>query len=64
MKTKIIKNILIKNIVSYVIPIVLFIIIIMIYFYPLLQGKVIKQDDIIRHQGMSKEIVDFREKNQ
>ncbi len=56
------KNIPIKNIVPYAVAIVIFIIITMVYFNPLLQGKKIRQDDITRHKGMSKEIVDFREK--
>ena len=42
--------------------IVIFVIIIMVYFNPLLEGKKIKQSDISQWKGMSKEIVDFREK--
>lgn len=56
------KNISFKDAVPYVVAIVLFVIITMIYFNPLLQGKKLAQDDIKRHKGMSKEVVDFREK--
>ena len=35
----------------------------LMYFYPMLEGKKIKQYDIANWQGMSKEIVDFREKH-
>jgi hypothetical protein len=40
--------------------IVLFIVITMVYFNPLLQGKQLKQGDIVHFQGMSKEIADYR----
>lgn len=40
-----------------------FVIITLIYFNPVLEGYKIKQDDILRFQGMSKEIQDYREKN-
>ncbi len=56
------KNITFKDVVPYLVAIVLFVVITMIYFNPLLQGKKLKQDDIINHKGMSKEITDFREK--
>ncbi|MCD4744685.1 MAG: YfhO family protein, partial [Bacteroidales bacterium] len=55
------KNLSLKKITPYIIAIILFLIITMIYLSPLLEGKKLKQDDIIRHKGMSKEIVDFRE---
>lgn len=51
-----------KDYIPYVAAILIFIIITMIYFNPLLQGKKLRQGDIDRHKGMSKEIVDFREK--
>lgn len=40
--------------------IVLFVVITMVYFNPLIQGKQLKQGDITNFQGMSKEIVDYR----
>ncbi|MCB0823376.1 MAG: YfhO family protein [Bacteroidales bacterium] len=52
----------VKNLVPYVVPVILFIVLSLAYMSPLLEGKKLKQDDIIRHKGMSKEIVDFREK--
>ena len=39
-----------------------FAVITLVYFYPVLQGKRIKQHDIEMHKGMSKEIDDFHEK--
>lgn len=41
--------------------IILFIVITFTYFSPVLEGKALRQGDIIHHKGMSKEIVDFRE---
>jgi len=46
----------------YVVAIVIFLIITLAYFTPLLEGKRIVQSDIIQFSGMSKEIVDFRTK--
>jgi hypothetical protein len=56
------KKISLKGIIPYIAAIVIFIIISLVYLSPLLEGKKLKQDDIIRHKGMSKEVVDFREK--
>ncbi len=41
---------------------VFFVIAALAYFYPVLQGKVIEQSDIIQYTGMAKEQVDFRKK--
>ena len=49
-----------KNYIPHGIAIVIFAIITLIYFKPLFSGKELKQDDIARHKGMSKEIVDYR----
>ncbi|MFH0895328.1 MAG: YfhO family protein [Bacteroidota bacterium] len=57
------KNIDFKKIYPHLIVIALFIAICMAYFSPVLNGKKVKQDDIVRHQGMSKEIADYRDKN-
>ncbi|MBN2173366.1 MAG: YfhO family protein [Bacteroidales bacterium] len=51
-----------KQFIPYIVGIIIFIIISLVYLSPLLEGKKLKQDDITRHTGMSKEIVDFREK--
>jgi hypothetical protein len=49
-----------KNYLPHGIAIVIFAIITLIYFKPLFSGKELKQDDIARHKGMSKEIADYR----
>jgi hypothetical protein len=43
--------------------IVVFAILTLVYFKPLLSGKELRQDDIARHKGMSKEIADYRNIN-
>lgn len=45
----------------YLAGIIIFLLITIIYFSPLLEGKKLKQHDIAMFKGMSKEIVDFRE---
>lgn len=42
--------------------IVFFVIAALAYFYPVLQGKVIEQSDIVQFTGMAKEQADFRKK--
>jgi len=49
-----------KKYIPHVIAIVIFAVVTLIYFKPLLSGKVLKQDDIARHKGMSQEIVEYR----
>ncbi|MBE0639652.1 MAG: YfhO family protein [Bacteroidales bacterium] len=51
----------IKQLWPYLASIVFFLIVILIYFSPVLDGQLPKQDDIQRWRGMSKEILDFRE---
>jgi hypothetical protein len=41
---------------------VFFVIAALAYFYPVLQGKVIEQSDIVQYTGMAKEQMDFRNK--
>lgn len=53
---------LVKKSMPYVVAIIVFLAITFIYFSPLLEGKKLKQHDITMFKGMSKEIVDFREK--
>ncbi|MEZ5198287.1 MAG: YfhO family protein [Bacteroidales bacterium] len=55
------RNFSIKKAIPYIGAIVIFVVISLAYLSPVLEGKKIKQDDIVRHQGMSKEIIDFRE---
>lgn len=51
-----------KKWVPYLAAIIIFLIITFAYFTPLLEGKKMFQSDIAHFQGMSKEIVDYREK--
>ena len=52
-----------KNYIPHTAAIIIFAVITLIYFKPLLNGKVLKQHDIAQHRGMSKEIADYREKH-
>ncbi|MEI7981780.1 MAG: hypothetical protein WCI71_08990, partial [Bacteroidota bacterium] len=52
----------VKKFIPYVAAIVIFFVITVIYFSPMLEGKKILQSDIVNFTGMSKEIVDFRAK--
>jgi len=52
---------LIDKILPHFIAVVLFIVISLIYFSPLLEGKVIQQHDKTTFLGMSKEVRDYRE---
>jgi hypothetical protein len=56
------KNFNFKQLIPYLSAVVIFVVITMMYFSPLLEGKKIKQSDITQFKGVSKEIVDFREK--
>ncbi|MBA3665662.1 MAG: YfhO family protein [Bacteroidetes bacterium] len=49
-----------KQYIPHAAAVIIFAIITLIYFKPLLGGKELRQDDIARHKGMSKEIVDYR----
>ena len=50
-----------KKVLPYVSGIVIFLLISIFYFSPLLEGKRLFQSDIANYQGASKEILDFRE---
>jgi len=54
------KNIILPIIIS----IIVFVIVSLTYFSPVLEGKKLFQSDIAQFKGVSKEIVDFRTKNQ
>ena len=56
------KNIEFKKILPYLAAIVIFLVVTLAYFSPLLEGKKILQSDIVNFKGMSKEIADFRAK--
>ncbi len=50
-----------KSILPHLLVVVVFMLLTIIYFNPLLTGKAINQGDVERFKGMSKEIVDYRE---
>ncbi len=51
----------IKNLWPYLAAIVLFIILGLTFFSPVLEGEKLKQSDIVNFKGMSKEIADYRD---
>ncbi len=54
-----------KNILQIILHIVLFLLISLIYFSPdVLEGKKLWQNDVMQFQGMSKEIIDYRNEYQ
>jgi len=55
-------NLDIKKIIPHVIAILLFIGMSLAYFYPVVQGKKMQQQDIIQYAGMAKKQNDYREK--
>ena len=56
------KNKTVKSLIPYFTVILVFIVISLAYFYPVLEGKQILQSDIVQFKGSSKEIVDYRAK--
>ncbi|MBN3034346.1 MAG: YfhO family protein [Bacteroidales bacterium] len=53
---------LIRSGLPHAVALVIFILITFIYLNPLFEGKRLRQDDIMRHKGMSREIVEFRDR--
>ena len=51
------------DIVKQLSVIIFFIITSLLFFFPVLKGKKILQNDIVQYSGMSKELKDFRDKN-
>ena len=51
-----------KQYLPHLAAVVIFAIVTLVFFRPLMSGKELRQDDIARHKGMSKEIADFRVK--
>jgi hypothetical protein len=49
-----------KQFIPYLIALATFVIVALVYFSPVLEGKMIYQSDIVQYRGMSKEIKDFR----
>lgn len=54
------KKITSKTFIPIILSIIIFIALSIFYLSPLMEGKKLKQGDIVNHQGMSKEISDFR----
>ena len=54
---------LIKNILKHFLVIIIFTVISIVFFFPILDGKKILQNDIVQYSGMSKELKDFRAQN-
>ncbi len=52
----------IKKIGPHLLILLLFVVISLVYFSPILEGKMLEMEDISRWKGMSKEVTDFREK--
>ncbi|NTV84251.1 MAG: hypothetical protein HGA23_08130, partial [Bacteroidales bacterium] len=52
----------VKKLLPYAVAFLIFTLIILIYFMPFFQGKRLSASDTIHFLGMSKEIVDYREK--
>lgn len=52
-----------KKLYPHLLAIIGFIVIALVYFYPILQGKKIYQSDIAKYTGMAKEQIDFRAEN-
>lgn len=52
-----------RHYLPHAVAVLVFALITLIYFKPLLSGKELRQHDIAMHKGMSKEIADYREKN-
>jgi len=49
-----------KQIIPHIVSLLLFAVVALIYFNPVLKGKKISQSDITQHIGMAKEVNDFR----
>ena len=52
-----------QKLYPHLLAIIGFIVISLVYFYPILQGKKIYQSDIAKYTGMAKEQIDFRAEN-
>lgn len=49
-----------KNLIPIASAIGLFLLLSIVYMYPALEGKNLRQQDVVQHHGMSKELVDYR----
>ncbi len=55
------KNINFKTLIPVIAAVVIFVVLTLGYFSPVLKGKVIVQSDMVSNQGMAKEAIDFRD---
>ena len=60
---KLIRSSFFKNVIPHFIITLIFVIISLIFYYPLLSGKKLVQSDIVQYKGMSKQLNDFRDFN-
>ena len=60
---KLIKSSLFKTVIPHFIITQIFVIISLIFYYPLLSGKKLVQSDIVQYKGMSKQLSDYRNLN-
>ncbi|MDX9907664.1 MAG: hypothetical protein RBS55_13840, partial [Bacteroidales bacterium] len=51
-----------KKLLPVIVALAVFSLIIIVYFNPVLEGKKLSASDMVHFKGMSKEIVDYREK--
>ncbi|MFO7646119.1 MAG: hypothetical protein R6W95_17180, partial [Desulfosarcina sp.] len=51
-----------EKLLPYAVALAIFFLVIIIYFVPILEGKKLSSSDMVHFKGMSKEIVDYREK--
>lgn len=56
-------NAKLKSVIPYFVAILIFIVVSLLYFSPVLEGKKIYQNDIVHFTGMAKEVNDFRAEN-
>ncbi|MFL2629454.1 MAG: YfhO family protein [Flavobacteriaceae bacterium] len=60
---KLIRSTFLKNVIPHFIITLIFVIISLVFYYPLLSGKKLVQSDIIQYKGMSKQLNDYRSSN-
>ncbi len=60
LKSLMMKKISWRDLYPHLLAVLIFLLLTLAYFSPMLQGKALEQHDILQYKGMSKEIVDFR----
>ena len=56
------KNLKWTDVLPHLLAILVFLVLTLSYYSPMLEGKALKQHDISQYKGASKEIIDFRAK--